>query len=176
MRPRPRSIPTGFLLLVLATVGGCSDGPATVPLDDVPEAFRTATVPGTGWTLVERPGFSFRLPPDFFDAGLQPIDSDAARYVRGDGGAALYFDYGPYTGRTRAPDGATGVREVWTTIGGRTVQLVAWGDQDGRVVVGWWPDLDRRHGMDDHLRLGGSWTDPSARDDVIAAIRSVRFP
>ena len=161
------------LLLLLASLG-CGDDPL-VPLDDLPPAFHTEAVPGSGWTLVERPDFSFRLPPGFVDAGLQPIDSDAVRYLRSGDGSTLHFDYGPYTGRIRPPEDARGVREVWTRIGGRRVQLVAWTGELYGVVRAWWPGVGRWAGMEAHLLLGGTFTAASGRDDLLAAIRSVRF-
>lgn len=170
---RPLALPT--LLLACVSAVACGDG-ALVPLDDLPASLQAPLLSTAAWTRVERPGFSFLLPPGFVNRGLQPIDSDAAVYVKGEG-SSLSYDFGAYSGRIGVPENATDViRDVRTRIGGRVVTLLAFREGGAWVVGARWADLGHDPQGDLALSMRGSTPSAEVRDEILAAIYSVEFP
>lgn len=164
------------LLPVLLTTHAlaCGDGPLTPP-DALPDPLRSPAVATGSWARVERPGFSFLLPPGFEDLGLQPIDSDAAVYARG-ADSRLHYDYGMYSGPLEVPAGATEVvRDVRTRIGGREVTLVSYRHDGLRVVGARWAGLGRMGAAEIALVMLGSTPSADVRSEILAAIHSVEI-
>ncbi|MEX2571949.1 MAG: hypothetical protein WD737_11675 [Gemmatimonadota bacterium] len=160
---------------VLALIG-CAQAPV-VP-DHAPPGLRTSLVPTAEWERVTRPGFgappgfSFLLPPGFERFDLQPIDSDAATYVRGE--AELHYDFGPYSGRPTATGGD--VIEQQIRIGGRGARVVAYTRADGRqVVAAWWENVSRGPIGRNHLLIRAEFPSPADRDELLASIYSVEW-
>lgn len=164
---------TTVALVAALAVAACSD--PLVPPAGLPSALRAPDVSTAGWRLLERPGFSVRLPPGFEDLGLQPIDSDAAVFEK-DGVSTLWYDHGIYSGPIRVPDGATEVfRDVRTRIGGRVATLVAFREGGEWLVGARWDGLGG-HGPDEvALLVAGRTPLSGVRDEILAAIHSVRF-
>jgi hypothetical protein len=162
-------------VVLLAGLTACGEDPVAVPRDEIPSAFGTRSVPGPDWTLVERASFSFELPPGFVEAGMQ-VSRTSGRYLRPRDGTTLAFDLGPEPRGIRPPADATGVRQAWTILGGRRVHLAKWTVDGTSVVRGWWPRVGERDGVVQGLWVGGTFTQVSGRDDLLAAIRSVSFP
>lgn len=174
--PRSRtSVPVLFLLGSLLLSGGCDGGPL-VPPDALPPDLRAPAVSTRGWTLVERPGFAFRVPPGFEKLDLQPIDSDAAIYENSEG-SSLSYDFGIFGGSPSIPEGGEDVRRnVVTVIGGRRADLLAYRLGDEWFVGARWPDLGRALGSTVSLVITGRASDRDVRDRILASIHSVRFP
>jgi hypothetical protein len=170
-------VAAGTLLLASGLTSGCTwdvVGPGAAD-----PRLRTAIVPDAAWERVARPGFgggtgfSIAIPPGFEDAGLQPIDSDARKYVRA--GASLNWDFGPYTSRPGKPSGS-GVVTQRIRIGGRVATVQAYRDADGRYVYrAWFGDVGRGQAGTNHLMLRGEYTDPADGPELLAAIYSVQF-
>ena len=131
-----------FAVLGLAVLPAASCSDPLIPVDRLPAALADPALETGGWTHVERPGFSIRMPPGFQDLGLLPIDSDAAAWEDAHG-SRLHWDYGPYTAHPSVPEGASEVVDVQTRIGGREAVLQTY-------------------------RLGGGWT-ATARWDGLAS-------
>lgn len=140
---------------------------------------RTDVTPAADWVSVQRPGFSFLLPPDFEKLPLQPIDSDAATYALGE--SYLHHDYGFYTGPWSHDGMINGnpIRDVvrqHVKIGGGTAELVAFRYGAIHVVRAWWSRVDTNHGQDEHLLMRIETPDLQARAELLASIYSVEFP
>lgn len=162
--------------LAFALISGCSE---VIAPEDADAPFRTDVVPTESWTRVERPGFSFLLPPGFEKLPLVPIDSDAAVYQSGS--SSLHHDYGYYTGPWSDPgaiDGAQ-IRNVVRQdmrIGGRNAEVVAFRYGAVYGVRAWWGRVKRSYGMDEHLLMRIETDDAAVRAELLASIYSVRFP
>lgn len=174
--PRPpRSVVPLLVVtpLLLGTVA--CDGDPTGPGDPVPPALRDPGLSTDGWTLVERPEFRFRLPPGFEKLDLRPVDSDAAFYRKAEE-STLTHDFGIYGARIAIPDGAEDVhRDVHAEIGERSAVLLAY-RRDGEWVLGArWPDLGEALGSSVSLLVTGRTPDVGVRDQILAAIYSMRF-
>lgn len=134
--------------------------------------------PDSTWGLLEREAFTYRTPPGFENLNLQPIDSDAAAFARGD--ATLGHDYGWYSGPW-TDDGTVGgvpIREKVrreARIGGRTAEVVSFRYGDRWVVHAYWPRVRRRLGQDEDLVVRGETPHPSDRAELLATVYSVRF-
>jgi hypothetical protein len=143
--------------------------------EDLPDGFRAPELETSSWQRVVRDAFSYAVPPGFVDSGGMPIDSDAVAHARGEDG--LSHDFGLYSGRwSPSPnENLSDIAEVWTPIGGRRAQLVSY-RLDGRYVVrAWWESVVRAPYGDLHLVVRGEGTTLAARQEVLAAIHSVRF-
>lgn len=161
----------------LFVVSGC--GSDVVGPEDADPRLRTDVTPAADWILVQRPGFSFLLPPGFEKLPLQPIDSDAATYALRD--SYLHHDYGFYTGPW-SQDGlmdGTAIRDVvrqYVRIGERTAELVSFRYGAIQVVRAWWSRVDTAHGQDEHLVVRIETPDVQVRAELLASIYSVTFP
>ncbi|HZD03676.1 MAG TPA: hypothetical protein VE173_02125 [Longimicrobiales bacterium] len=145
-------------------------------MDELPPSLRAPALSTSTWTRVQRSGFSFLLPPGFENLGLQPIDSDAAVYVK-DEASSLSYDYGAYSGPIHVPAGASDViRNVRTRIGGREVTLLAFREGGAWVVGARWADLGHDAQGDLALVMTGRTPSEDVRDEILAAIHSVTFP
>src|SRR5688572_23297611 len=115
-----------FILLSLTVLIAACNGP--VSPERAEPALRTSVLPDDGWTRVVRSGFgggqgfSFSVPRGFEKLNLQPIDSDAAVYVRGD--ASIHYDFGAYTSAPTV-EGTDGVSQK-IRIGGRSAIVVSY--------------------------------------------------
>ncbi|HSM61962.1 MAG TPA: hypothetical protein VK849_14230 [Longimicrobiales bacterium] len=174
MRVHPRS--ALLLLPLLALALACDSGP--LDPEDADPRLRTSVVPGEDWIRIERPGFSFSLPPGFEKLPLQPIDSDAATYAL----ASSYFhhDYGWYTGPWSNEGQIDGdpIREVvrqWVLVGGKAAELVSFRYGGTWVVRAWWGRVASSHEQDEHLLVRIETDDLQAREALLASIYSVRF-
>ena len=177
MQPESRSrlAVVSITLGLLALVGACSTDPV-VPVDRLPAALGVPALSTEGWRTLERPGFSMRVPPGFEDAGVQPIDSDAGLYRKGEA-STLQYDYGAYGGRGDVPAGADEVlQDVRTRIGGREATMVAYREGGEWVVGARWEAVASSSLGELGLNVGGRTPLPEVRDQILAAIHSVRFP
>ncbi|MEJ2204461.1 MAG: hypothetical protein P8170_10150 [Gemmatimonadota bacterium] len=161
-------------LLVVSGCGGDVVGP-----EEADPRLRTDVTPAADWVLVQRPGFSFVLPPGFEKLPLQPIDSDAATYALGE--SSLHHDYGFYTGPWShdGPINGTPIRDVvrqYVQIGGKTAELVAFRYGAIQVVRAWWRQVDTAHGQDEHLLVRIETPDTRVRAELLASMYSVDFP
>lgn len=158
---------------VLAGPTGCADS-LTAP-EDLPEMLAAQMDPAPEWEEVERPGFSFLLPPGFEKLPLTPIDSDAASYERNT--AFLMYDHGWYSPRPRAPEGAEDVVRAQTRIGGRVATLLAYRLGGARVVEAFWAHVGGGGGQERvDLFMRADAEDEDDLKELVAAIHSVRFP
>lgn len=160
------------ILAVLAGATGCADS-LTAP-EDLPEVLAAQMDPGPQWEEVERPGFSFLLPPGFEKLPLTPIDSDAASYERGT--AFLMYDHGWYSPRPRAPEGAEDVTRAETRIGGRVATLLAYRLGGARVVEAFWARVGGGGQQRVDLFMRADAEDTDDLKELVATIHSVRFP
>lgn len=143
--------------------------------EDLPPIFSAPELETSSWQRLVRDTFSYAIPPGFMDTGGTPIDSDAVNHARGED--SLHHDFGLYSGEWR-PSGnenVSDIEEVWTVLGGRRAQLVSY-RLDGRYVVrAWWKSVVRASSGDLHLVLRGESATQSVREELLAAIHSVRF-
>lgn len=49
------------------------------------------------WQLIDDGDFTFRVPPDFAEVAVQPIDSHVRHFATSDGLRRLGFDYGHFS-------------------------------------------------------------------------------
>lgn len=167
-----RLLPTVTLLTL-----GC--GREVLGPEQTDPRLRTEVAPAPDWIFVQRPGFSFLLPPGFQELRLQPIDSDAATYARVT--SFLHHDYGFYTGpwsNEGQVDGSP-IRDIvrqWVLIGGRVAEVVAFRYGEVSVVRAWWGDVARSEGQSLHLLMRVETDDEHVRAELLASIYSVRFP
>lgn len=160
----------GWLLLFAAACGVDLVAP-----EDLPEGFRAPELATSSWQRVVRDAFSYAVPPGFVDTGAIPIDSDVVSHARDEDG--LGHDFGLYSGAWRPSENVpvSDVAVVWTVIGGRRAQLVSY-RLDGRYVVrAWWESVVRASYGDLHLVVRGESTTLAVRQELLAAIHSVRF-
>jgi len=175
MRIRTPAASATVLLLVGLAFPGCG-GDLLGPGDELPDVFRAAGISTDGWRVVERPGFSIRVPPGFEDLGLQPIDSDAAVFRKGED-STLSYDHGVYSGPIQIPPEATEVRRnVRTRIGGREATLLAYRHAGDWRVAARWDDLGSSSVGELALLVVGVTPSVDVRDRIVAAIHTVRFP
>jgi hypothetical protein len=155
--------------------GACE--PGVVDPNAADPRLQTSVVADGSWHRVERPTFSYSVPPGFVDLGLQPIDSDAVTFAQGN--SSLSHDFGWYTGPWRADQHhggpLTDVVDQEVRIGGRTAQLVSYRAGGVWVVRAWWGGVRTRGGQDDDLLLHGETDDFRVRGLLLASIYSVRF-
>lgn len=170
-------LPARFVALVSLCLGAAAcAGDPLVPLDELPAALRVPDLATAGWERVERPGFSFLLPPGFEKLDLQPIDSDAGVFARGET-STIHYDHGAYSAPIQVPAGATEVvRDVRTRIGGREATLIAYREGGEWMVGARWDDLGASTLGELSLLLSGRTPHADVRDEILAAIHSVRFP
>jgi hypothetical protein len=163
----------GGVAWLLAFSAAC--GVDLVAPEHLPEGFRAPALDTSSWERLERSTFSYAIPPGFVDTGGIPIDSDAVSHGRGED--SLGHDFGLYSGEwSSSPnEPISDVREVWTVLGGRRAQLVSY-RLDGRYVVrAWWEGLSHASYGDLHLVVRGESATLATRDELLAAIHSVRF-
>lgn len=157
-----------FALLVVTLFATCGD-PAGLP--EGPCAFPDLDV--SGWELVERPGFSFRIPPGFEKLDLQPIDSDAARFETAVGASSLSYDFGFFS-----TDIDEDEADCTARIGGFDARLIVVNTQDRRTVSAFWPELPHEGpgpGDELTLRMDGEAANAEVLARVMAAIASVEI-
>lgn len=160
-------------MAALLSATGCTES-LTAP-EDLPEMLAAHLDPAPDWETVEREGFSFLLPPGFEKLPLTPIDSDAASYERGT--AFFMYDYGWYSPRPRAPEGAVDVTPARTRIGGRVVSLLAYRLGGALVVEAFWAQVRRSPGEERvDLFMRADAEDMDDLHELVAVIHSVRFP
>ena len=143
--------------------------------EDLSDGFRAPELETSSWQRIVRDAFSYAVPPGFVDTGGIPIDSDAMGHARGEDG--LSHDFGLYSGRwSPSPnENLSDIAEVWTLIGGRRAHLVSY-RLDGRYVVrAGWQSVVRAPYGDLHLAVRGEATTLAVRQELLAAIHSVRF-
>ncbi len=174
MNARRRS--ARYLIPLLALVAACDLGPLSPEHAD--PRLRTGLVPGADWSLIERPGFSFLLPPGYRQLPLQPIDSDAATYASGE--SSLHYDYGWYSGPWTDMTEVDGTpvedrvrQRVW--IGDRVAEMVSFRYGGTYVVRAWWERVARSNDQDEHLLVRIDTDDAHEREVLLASIHSVRF-
>jgi hypothetical protein len=160
-------------LLTAALLAACGAG--IVDPEDADARLRTPVVPDASWGRMERDLFTYRVPPGFENLDLQPIDSDAVTHASGT--SSLHHDYGMYTGPWSLGQNVgvaiADVVEQTVRIGGRAAQLVSYRSGGFWTVRAWW-EMER-HGHQTYLLLEGRTEDPSVREQLLAAIYSVRF-
>jgi hypothetical protein len=160
----------GWLLLVSAACGIDLVAP-----EDLPDGLRAPALDTSSWERLVRDDFSYAVPPGFVAVPGVAIDSDALGHARGEDG--LLHDYGLYSGEwSPSPnEPISDIREVWTVLGGRLAQLVSY-RLDGRYVVrARWEDVASGPSGVQHLVVRGESATLSTRDELLAAIHSVRF-
>ena len=158
-------------LLVAAAACGLD----IVAPENLPQSFRAPALETSSWQRLVRDAFSYAIPPGFEDTGGIPIDSDAVVHARGED--SLHHDFGLYSAQwtPSGNEGVSDIEEVWTILGGRRAQLVSY-RLDGRYVVrAWWGSVARAPYGDLDLVLRGEATSPSVREELLAAIHSLRF-
>ena len=160
----------GWLLLLCAACGVDIVAPELLP-----EGLRAPALDTSSWERVVRDDFSYAVPPGFVDTGGIPIDSDAVAHARGDDG--LTHDFGLYSGEwSQSPnEPISDVREVWTVLGGRRAQLASYRLEGRYVVRAWWEDVAPGPAGVRHLVVRGEAATLAVRDELLAAIHSVRF-
>lgn len=159
-----------FLIFLAA---GC--GVNLVAPEDLPEGMRDPELDTSTWQRLSRDAFSYAIPPGFVDVGAIAIDSDAVSHVRGEDN--LHHDFGLYSAPwSQSPNiEVSDVEEVETTLGGRRAQLVSY-RLDGRYVVrAWWGGVVETPSGDLDLVLRGEAATTSVREELLAAIHSIRF-
>lgn len=165
----------GVVLVAAVAMTGCS---GVLDPEDADPRLRTSIEPDASWSTMERDAFTYRVPPGFEQIAAQPIDSDAVTFVRDE--ANLHHDYGWYTGpwTDKTEIGGAPVREVVrqeVRIGGRAAEVVSFRYGNVWVVRAWWPSVGRWGGEPGDLLLRGETVGAADRDELLAALYSVRF-
>lgn len=161
----------GIVLLWAVAATGCSnDGEAVGPLS-LPDPCAPPDIATDDWSLVERPGFTFRLPPGFRDLNLQPVDSDGKIYELGRGDAFLSFDFGIYG---RELDEYDCSRD----IGGAQARVFVLDAGSMAFVGGFWRELGPPTALRPYrvsLSMTGQTWDPEVARSLLAAVYSVEL-
>ena len=141
----------------------------------------------SGWELIDRQMFAFRLPPGFREVRVQGIDSYVGQFEADGGMSVVTFDFGWYSGDVSySPGSYAHYNRCAEVIGGRTATLMTaivinpnWPRQDGRQVAaaGWrnvrdLPDSVRGH---DHLTIWAETRDRVRIPQFLAMLRTVEF-
>ena len=132
----------------------------------------------TEWKTYDEGGFSFRIPPRFEEVEVRSVDSQGGKRRTGD--ATIFYDFGPYSNpldpveQGTFPDLTVCQRED----GPDTLRIVVYRHNDtGNVRMGaHWavlPDGFRGRIL---LTISGVVPDEHSRSEMLAVIRSVRFP
>ena len=137
------------------------------------------------WQLMDRGAFTFRLPPHFRKQPGTGIDSWVESYASEDGDDEVEFDYGQWSSDLR-PDSA--VNEQYSacvdTIGGKPATIVTLRIRDSRVhknerpyvAAATWRSLTPSERVATHLTMMTQTRDARRLGDLLAVLRSVRFP
>lgn len=160
-----------FALMVVMVLATCGNPAGPAGLGEQACAFPDLDV--SGWEVVDRPGFSFRIPPGFEKLDLQPIDSDAARYETQDGASSLSYDFGFFSADIDEDEADCTAR-----IGGFDARVAVVNTQDRRTVSAFWPELPNEGpalGDELALRMDGEAASAEELARLLAAIGTVEI-
>lgn len=137
-----------------------------------------------GWQLIERPGFSFRVPPDFEAVAVQGIDSQVEQYEAPANQAVVHLDRGWYSNDLHHdPDVFAQYESCSATIGGHPALVVTGvlrsdSAHAPHVAAATWRDVPALRGDSQqpvHLTMWGEVRDTTRMADVVAILHSVQF-
>lgn len=173
------SIPGVAMTLLTLAAPGCRmpPGPAHRPPGPPPLerlAPCTGSVPPdtVHWQAVDDPVLELRLPPAYAEVAGHPMDSHARQFTTPDGRQRVAFDYGQWSSSLGEARGLPEFAECRAEIGGRPARVVTARLEGGRFFAGaTWRDV--RPGA--HLTVSGTATTRAGREEVIAALRTVRL-
>jgi len=155
--------------------------PSPIPSAEVGPC-EAAAADTAGWRVVEHGAFLFRVPPDFEQIPVRPIDSDVAQWGTGPR-RFVEYDFGWYSSDLDEATRLSGYSSCTTYIGGHPAFVVAGWDPGGTwlgggrklVVAATWRDLRPESMPTLHLTLSAVSDRRNEYGTLVAIVRSVRF-